>query len=334
MKLGVCHLWGDSPETYRQELRLSNELGFDIVGIGDSPAGWGELYVSLTLAVIETDTAIVTPFVTSPFLRHPLVVASAFSSLQDLSGGRMAMGLATGGSNVFAVGRGQAKQQEVRAYWDALEALQGGESVSWEDRPVSPLHRPRKVPVYYSAFGPKALKLAGEKADGVILFTGMNLDETAAKIRVVRDSAREHGRDPEDVDIWVTSYCSIRDTREQAVDDLKAFIVVNGLAIGLIPGAMAQVPPHLTDKLVELQSRYDTSEHVAVGGKNVRLLDELGPELTEFLAGRDTVVGPPAEVKTVIDGLESLGVSAFITNMPGHADREGNMRALTKLIKG
>lgn len=331
MKLGVCHLWGDSLEQFRRELRLSGDLGYDIIGIGDSPAGWRELYVSLTVAALEVEKAVIASYVTSPFLRHPLVAAGAFSSLQSLSGGRMCMGLATGGSNVIAAGRAPATQGEMRAYWDALDALMAGEPAQWEQRPMAPLAHARSFPIFYSAFGPKALRLAGERADGVIMFTGMDLSLTAEKIRLVRESAAEHGRDPDDVEIWVTAYCSIRDSREQAVEDLKAFIVVNGLAIRT-PELLAQVPEHLRETLFELQRRYDPSEHVAVNGKNVALLNSLGPEFTEFLAQRDTVMGNQAEVGEVLAGLEQLGVSAFITNMPGHADREGNLRALAKLV--
>jgi alkanesulfonate monooxygenase SsuD/methylene tetrahydromethanopterin reductase-like flavin-dependent oxidoreductase (luciferase family) len=148
----------------------------------------------------------------------------------------------------------------------------------------------------------------------------------------VREGAEQAGRDPDAVDIWVTGFCSIRPTREQAIDDLKAFIVVNGMAIRT-PETLAMVPEQLKPALFELQKRYDPTEHVAVGGRNVALLDELGPEFTGFLAGHDTIVGTQQEVQAVMDGLCDLGVGAFITNMPGHADREGNMRALAAMLK-
>lgn len=333
MKLGICHMWGGDLQQYRKELRLSNELGYDIVGIGDSPAGWRDLYVSLTVAAMETDTAILTPFVTSPFLRHPLVVANALSTLQQLSGGRMTLGLATGGSNVIAVGHHPATQRQIRSYWDALDNLMAGRAAEWEGRPIAPLLHASKTPVYYSAFGPRALQLAGERADGVIMFGSMDLEDTARKIALVRAGAEKAGRDPAAVDIWVTAFCSVRPTREQAIADLKAFIVVNGMAIRT-PETLAMVPESLKPQLFELQQRYDASEHVAVGGRNVQLLDELGPELTEFLASRDTIAGTPEQVQPVLDGLKDLGVGAFITNMPGHADREGNMRALVPMVRG
>jgi len=334
MKLGVEHMWGASLEDFRAEVRLSGELGYDIIGIGDSPAAWHDLYVSMTIAAMETERAIITPFVTGPFLRHPLTVANGFSSLQDLSGGRMALGLAVGGGNVIAIGRKPATQVEMRQYWDALDDLFAGKPISWEGRPVAPLHYPRRTPVFYSAFGPKAMKLAGERADGAIIFTDGDLDDTARKIGMIRQAARDAGRKPEDVEIWVTAFCAIRDTRAEALDDIKAFLVTNALTLLYTPEKLAALPPEIVAKLRILESRYDVSEHCVVNGRNVQALDELGPEFTEYLAGIHTVAGTPAYVKSYIDGLADIGVSAFITNLPGHADREGHIRALAKLVKG
>src|SRR3546814_1028037 len=82
---------------------------------------------------------------------------------------------------------------------------------------VKPLRYPRNVPIMLSAFGPKAVKLAGEIADGVILFSGAKqLDKLAQQIALFRDAARSVGRDPSQMHIWVTSFCSVQETRAQA----------------------------------------------------------------------------------------------------------------------
>src|SRR5262249_7036582 len=114
----------------------------------------------------------------------------------------------------------------------------------------------------------------------------------------------------------------------EAIEDLKAFIVVNGMAIRT-PESMARVPERYRAALAELHRRYDPTEHVVVGGKNSRLLDELG--LTEFLGQIDTVAGTAEEVQRILTGIEARGVSTFIANMPGHADKLGTLRRLSKL---
>jgi alkanesulfonate monooxygenase SsuD/methylene tetrahydromethanopterin reductase-like flavin-dependent oxidoreductase (luciferase family) len=328
MRLGAIHLWGDDLARFRREVTLSEELGFEVVGIGDSPAGWRDMDVSMAVAAMDTKRAIIAPMVTSPFLRHPLVSASAMSTLQSLSGGRMALGLATGGSTIMALGRPPASMDYMRRYIEAHRALFRGEPISWEGREIHELRLPEDMPIYFSTFGPKGMQLAGEVCDGAILFTGSDLGPLKQKMDLVRGAAKAAGRDPDKLKFWVGSYCSIRPTRAEAVDDLKAFLVVNGMAVSRMQAVLDQVPTQFRGKLVELGERYDPSEHVVVGGKNVDLMDELG--LTEFLSQFETIVGPPEEVSATLKEMEALGVDTFFACLPGNADREGTLRRLSE----
>lgn len=326
MKLGICSMWGTSLDQFRAEVRLASDLDYDLISIGDSPAGWHEMVTSMTLAAIEAPRARIASLVTSPFMRHPLVAANAFSSLDELSGGRVAMGLATGGSTVLAVGRMPATQQEIRAEFAAYRALFAGREIEWDGRPVKPLRFARPVPIYYSAFGPKALELAGEQADGVILFAGdQHLDGLSARIAAVRDAATRAGRKADALDIWVTSYISVRPDRQQAIDDLKAFIAVNAMALRT-PEALAQVPANIRPLIEAFQARYDPTEHVVVGGRNVQLMDDMG--LTGFLQDFDTIAGPESHVAGVMRRLAEMGVSTLIAALPGHADPLVTIRGL------
>lgn len=326
MKLGICSMWGTSLDKFRAEVRLASDLGYDLISIGDSPAGWHEMVTSLTLAALDAPRARIASLVTSPFMRHPLVAANAFSSLDELTGGRVAMGLATGGSTVLAVGRMPATQHEIRAELAAYQALFAGQEIEWEGRAIKALRFARPVPIYYSAFGPKALELAGERADGVILFAGdQHLDGLAERIAAVRDAATRAGRNADGLDIWVTSYISVRPDRQQAIDDLKAFIAVNAMALRT-PDALAQVPANVRPLIEAFQRRYDPTEHVVVGGRNVQLMDDMG--LTGFLQDFDTIAGPERHVADVMRRLEAMGVSTLIAALPGHADPLGTIRGL------
>ncbi|AMK25673.1 MULTISPECIES: LLM class flavin-dependent oxidoreductase [Sphingobium] len=326
MKLGICSMWGDRLDGFREEVRLAADLGFELITVGDSPAGWHELYVSLTLAALDAPKATLAPLVTSPFMRHPLVTASALSTIDDLSGGRVALGLATGGSTVLAIGRPPATQKEIRAELAALRDLFAGRPAELNGAEIKPLRFARPIPIYYSAFGPKALALAGEQADGVILFAGeRHLDALKDRIDTVRAAAQAAGRDPLSIDIWVVSFASIRPSRDQAIDDLKAFIVVNGMAFRT-PETLARVPTQFRGKIDELHARYDPTEHVVVGGRNVALMEELG--LTGFLADFDTLAGPVDAATDMLRQLEAMGVSTFIAALPGHAAPLETIRGL------
>ncbi len=326
MKLGICSLWGNSLDDFQTQIRLASDLGYELITVGDSPAGWHELYVSMTLATQLAPKARIAPLVTSPFMRHPLVSANALCSLDELSGGRVVLGLATGGSTILAVGRMPATQAEMRAEFAAYRASFTGQEFDWDGRRVKSLRFPRPVPIYYSAFGPKALALAGELADGVIIFAGHeHLDGAAAKIAAVRDAATRAGRAADKIDVWVTSYISVRPTKAQAIDDLKAFIAVNAMALRT-PEALAMLPENVRPLILEFQKRYDPTEHVVVGGRNVALLDEFG--LADFLQDFDTIAGPQSVATDALRRLEAMGVSTVIAALPGHADPLETIRGL------
>jgi len=123
----------------------------------------------------------------------------------------------------------------------------------------------------------------------------------------------------------VTSYISVRPQRQQAIDDLKAFISVNAMALRT-PQALAAVPANVRPLIEAFQTRYDSSEHVVVGGKNVQLMDEMG--LTEFLQDFDTIAGPEDHVAEVMARMEKMGVSTLIAALPGHADPLPTIRGL------
>jgi 5,10-methylenetetrahydromethanopterin reductase len=332
MKLGAIHLWGDDEAKFRSDVRLSAELGFEYVGIGDSPAGWRDLGVSMAIAAAEAPGKTVAPMVSSPFMRHPLITANMMCTMYDLTGGKTALGFATGGSTIMSVGHAPATQAEIREHIAVLRAMFAGEETQWDGLPVKALRFARPVPIIYSAFGPKAMQVGGEMCDGVALFAGAKqLGELRSKIDAVRSAARAAGRDPMSVKIWVTSYTSIRETRQAALADLKAFLSAAGMAIMWNPAVEAAVvPSQFKQKMKQLVERYDTTEHVVVGGRNSALVEELG--LTEFLGDFDTVAGSPAEVKAAFDQIASMGVEAFFLALPGHSDPQPTLRAAAEIM--
>jgi len=62
MKLGICSLWGPDLAAFRAEVRLASDLGYELITVGDSPAGWHDLHVSLTIAALEAPNAMLAPW--------------------------------------------------------------------------------------------------------------------------------------------------------------------------------------------------------------------------------------------------------------------------------
>lgn len=332
MKLGTVALWGDDLETFRRQVRLAESLGYEVIGVGDSPGAWHDIYVSLAVAAQETSTATLATMVTAPFLRHPAATVGAAASLHELTGGRFQLTLGLGGSAAASLGRPQAKISEIREYASAVRDLLGGQSTTVDGFTTVALARARSLPLYLAVDGPRSLRLAGEIADGVVISVGLSLDLVERKIQAVRDAARGAGRDPDAIDIWGLGFVSVRDSRAEGNADISAFLASTG-AMGLrAPHMRAIIPPELLGAVEQLERSYDPTEHVVVGGRQALMVEEFG--LTDFLVGLHGVTGNPAQVRDYTAALEKLGVTCLIAPLPGSVDPEGTLTRLSAALRG
>jgi 5,10-methylenetetrahydromethanopterin reductase len=331
MRLGTILLWGGEVSQFRRQVRLAEDLGYDVIGVGDSPAGWNELYVSLTVAAVESTRAVLAPMVTTPGLRHPSVTAGAMSSLHQLTGGRVLLTIGSGGSAMGSIGRKAAGQGEMRQYVEAVRALLTGGPAQIDGRTAAALKHARPLSIYMSADGPKSLRLAGEIADGVVIGLGLSLDVVEAKIATVRQSAEAAGRDSDAIDFWGLAFTSVRDDKAQADRDITAFLAsVGGMGLKA-PHMRALIPTDLLPAVKELEERYDPRQHVVVGGAGAQLVERLG--LVDFLIGLRGVTGTPEQVRDYAGEIEKLGVSHLLAALPGTADPDGTLTRLADAVR-
>ena len=89
--------------------KLSEELGFSHVWVGDSHLIWREAYVNMAAVALNTSKVKIGTGVTNPLTRHPSVVASAYATLEEYSPGRMIVGIGLGDSSVETMGMKPAK---------------------------------------------------------------------------------------------------------------------------------------------------------------------------------------------------------------------------------
>src|SRR5712692_8980825 len=94
------------PETltgWGELCREAEDSGFDWLGVADSQSVFRELYVALTLAALNTSRVRLGPLVTNPLTRHLVVTASAVSSIDELAGGRVVLGIGSGDSAITTI---------------------------------------------------------------------------------------------------------------------------------------------------------------------------------------------------------------------------------------
>ncbi|MGH2811408.1 MAG: LLM class flavin-dependent oxidoreductase [Actinomycetota bacterium] len=143
------------------------------------------------------------------FSRPPALMAMSAASLQSLSGGRFVLGLGTSTSIIVGGWMGSEFRRPYTRMSETVgflrEAL-AGKKVNFEGQtfrssgfrltadPGSP------VPIYVAALGPKMLALAGEQADGVILYL-FTPEGAGEAVEEVRRAAERAGRDPDSIDV-------------------------------------------------------------------------------------------------------------------------------------
>jgi 5,10-methylenetetrahydromethanopterin reductase len=128
--------------------------------------------------------------------RTTMLTAMAAATVHEHSRGRLILGIGTGGVTTGALA-------ELRASVEGLRRLLEGEAVELEGRARRlTLVAGSSVPIWISALGPRAMRLAGEIADGLIL-NWCPPERVAVAAERIREGAERAGRDPGEVAISV-----------------------------------------------------------------------------------------------------------------------------------
>jgi 5,10-methylenetetrahydromethanopterin reductase len=303
--------------------RAAERAGFDLVGVADSQALLQELHTSLGVAAGVTDTVELGPTVTNPVTRHPAVTAGALCTLDAHTGGRAVLGIATGDHAVRTLGLEPATLRELRRFVERFRALTRGDTVEFEDEPVELawLDRAREVPVVLTAEGPATLGLAGTVADRALIGTGVTPPVVEAAVERVREGAREAGRDPDDVSVWLYSRVAVTDGSGAPAgvsrDRLLAAVAASAHHALQFTFEGKAVPAEYEEPIRTLLDEYDPDQHASLGGSaaNGRLVERLG--LADYLTDRFALTGSVRECRERVDALADLGVEGLLLNPVG-----------------
>jgi probable F420-dependent oxidoreductase len=154
--------------------RQAEQAGFTYAWFFDSHVLWRECYVTMAMCMEHTDRMRFGPCVTNPGVREWSVAGSLYATLQVQSGGRLDIGIGRGDSSRRVLGRKPLTVEYMAEFGDALKAMALGEEVSylWEGAETKvqiPWVEKHPLPIWYAAYGPKALATAGQFGDGLII---------------------------------------------------------------------------------------------------------------------------------------------------------------------
>ncbi|GJF34427.1 LLM class F420-dependent oxidoreductase [Kitasatospora sp. NE20-6] len=294
-------------------MKRAEAAGFTHGWTFDSVVLWQEPFVIYSRILAETERMTVGPMVTNPATRTWEVTASLFATLNDMYGNRTVCGIGRGDSAQRVAGRRPAGLAMLGEAIHAIRELAEGRTVEIDGTDI---HIPwvgegARLPVWMGAYGPKALTLTGQAADGFILQLA-DPYLTEWMVKAVRDAAADAGRDPASVTICVAApaYVTADDSPEalaHAREQCRWFggMVGNHVAdlVSRYGEHSAMVPEELTAYIKDRHG-YDYSHHGRAGNPDTAFVPD-------EIVDRFCLIGPPEQQLAKLEHLRSLGVDQF-----------------------
>ena len=214
--------------------KVNEEAGFDSIWVPDHilfippgivPEAWSTLAATATV----TEKAALGTCVTDPHRYHPAVLAQKVATVDQISGGRVILGLGAGEAmnlEPFGIEWKKPISKLVEAV-TIMRKLWSGEVLNYEGRfwrlkdaflQINPVKG--RVPIYFGANGPRTLRLTGEMADGWLSIP-LSPRLYKERLKLVKEGAGKAGRSLDDIDTGVYLYTSVTEKAEDAYKQIE-----------------------------------------------------------------------------------------------------------------
>jgi probable F420-dependent oxidoreductase len=299
--------------------RQAEEAGFDYGWIFDSHVIWRDPYPLLTLMAQATSRLRLGTCVTNPGTREPSVTASTLAVLDEMSGGRMDLGIGRGDSARRVLGKPPTTMATLEEAIVVIKALVEGRTIEYEGTTLElPWSGKWPLPVWVAGYGPMALAMTGRIADGLILQLA-DPDLIGWFVSQVRDAASAAGRDPSSVKVQAAAAAFVG-PREVGRERTRWFpALVSNHVVDLVNKYPRERLPASLTGYVRDRSGYDYHHHAEVGSSNAAFV---GDEVTD----RFCILGTADEHVSKLRTLAAAGVDQFNVYLM-NGDEEAQLEA-------
>ncbi|MDG1834923.1 MAG: LLM class flavin-dependent oxidoreductase, partial [Pseudomonadales bacterium] len=181
-------------------VKKAEDLGFDTAWFYDTQLLNPDVFICMALAAHETSRIRLGTGVLVPSNRIEPVTANAFASLNRLAPGRIDFGVGTGFTARRTMGLGALPLKEMQGYVERVQRLLNGEQIDWrfegKDRKIGFLNPDLglinledQVPLWVSAFGPKAKQLTAELGAGWLNFGAQGAKQSLIEMQEIWESS-------------------------------------------------------------------------------------------------------------------------------------------------
>src|SRR5262245_58071071 len=190
-----------APQACVAQAKAAEEAGIDAIWFAENPFARG-IMTAATACALATRTQSIGAGVFNPFGRHPTLIAMEIGALDELSGGRVRLGIGSGlGHAVERMGFSTKRAlTTLREAIEIIRALLRGDEVNFTGtafnvQKVKLDYRARPdIPIFMAARGDNAVKAAGELADGMIMSNMCGAGFAGKAVAALHDAARAAGR--------------------------------------------------------------------------------------------------------------------------------------------
>jgi alkanesulfonate monooxygenase SsuD/methylene tetrahydromethanopterin reductase-like flavin-dependent oxidoreductase (luciferase family) len=317
MKLSVLIPTTGEFDQIVKHARLADELGFESVNCSHISAR--DSFTTLAaLAAVAPQVRLGTA-VAPIYHRSPASMAQTAATLDDLSGGRFRLGLGTGHRVTMSAWHGQQigkPLEEMREYVSVIRALLAGDTVPdgsrWSSTFAFVGFTPRPdIPIYLAGLSAAMIRLAGQIADGIVLWACPASYVRDVVVPEVRAARRAAGKDPLAFDIVAAVPASATDDAGPAEAGIRSEL---HRYFGL---------PFYRTMFLTAGYGEDVAAYDAAAGDQARQLAAISDGFVDDLCA----IGDAGSVTTALDRFRSAGATnVMITNIRG-TDFSATMRA-------
>ena len=284
--------------------RQAEDAGFAYGWLFDSHVLWREPYVLLTLMAQATERLRLGTCVTNPATREPSVTASTLAVLNEVSGGRMDLGIGRGDSARRVLGKPPTTMVTLEESIKVIKALVEGRPIEYEGTELRLTWTGSwTLPVWVAGYGPMALAMTGRVADGVILQLA-DPDLIRWFVGQVREAEAAAGRPAGSVKVQAAAPAHVGDLGVCRERTRWFPALVSNHVVDLVNKYPRERLPESLTGYVRDRTGYDYLHHAEVGSDNAAFV-------TDEIVDRFCILGSAEDHLVRLRELERAGIDQF-----------------------
>jgi 5,10-methylenetetrahydromethanopterin reductase len=305
---------------------MGEEAGFESVWI---PEAWGrDAFLALATIASATQRIKLATGIINAYSRSPAAIAMATATLEELSNGRAILGIGSSGAAVVERWHGLHFQRPFTRLRESItivrQILSGGQ-VNFQgkvfqvsDFRLAVQAPARTIPIYLAALGSKMLRLAGEIADGALLYL-QPLSKIRDAIAEIQLGAEQAKRSSGSVDVaaFLPTFVSEEPERAKQIVARVIAYYVGGMGV------------YYHRKVSEsgFKAEADKIQAAWLRGDRVTATQEVTQALVDSVA----IAGTPVECRSRLEEFRKVGVSLPILSFS--VDNQQAAQAVRESIK-